>query len=146
MVLFAPFMFTLKIEQKGRNNAQSIPNKKKKGHGDKDQGHNVDNNPDADAFAMFSSSSLVCERDKEELNALREQVEDLQKKLLEKDELLKSAEMSKDQMNSVYAKLDALSLQYSEKDSMIKSIHSQLSDAKVLKIAFCFCWLKYIYQ
>lgn len=125
------FVCILKIEQKGRNNGQSIPTKKKKDHRDKDQAHNVVDNPDADSFAMFSSSSLVSERDKEELITLREQVEDLQKKLLEKDELLKSAEMSKDQMNSVYAKLDALSLQSAEKDSMIKSIHSQLSDAKV---------------
>ncbi|CAK9312203.1 unnamed protein product [Citrullus colocynthis] len=120
-----------KIEQKGRNNGQSIPTKKKKDHGDKEQGHNVDNNADADGFSMFSSSSLVSERDKEELITLREQVEDLQKKLLEKDELLKSAEISKDQMNNVYAKLDALSLQSAEKDSTIKSIHSQLSDAKI---------------
>lgn len=120
-----------KTEQKGRNNGQSIPTKKRKDHGDKYQGHNGDNNPDADGFSMFSSSSLVSERDNEELITLREQVEDLQKKLLEKDELLKSAETAKDQMNSVYAKLDALSLQSAEKDSMIKSINSQLSDAKI---------------
>uniref|UniRef100_A0A9I9CDL3 Protein MICROTUBULE BINDING PROTEIN 2C n=1 Tax=Cucumis melo TaxID=3656 RepID=A0A9I9CDL3_CUCME len=120
-----------KIEQKGRNNGQSIPTKKKKDHGDKEEGHNVDNNGDANGFSMFSSSSLVSEKEKEELITLREQVEDLQKKLLEKDELLKSAEMSKDQMNNVYSKLDALSLQSAEKDSMIKSIHSQLSDAKI---------------
>ncbi|XP_022994253.1 protein MICROTUBULE BINDING PROTEIN 2C-like isoform X2 [Cucurbita maxima] len=80
---------------------------------------------------VLSSSSLVSERDNEELTTLREQLEDLQKKLLEKDELLKSAEMSNDQMNSVYAKLDALNLRSAEKDSMIKSIHSQLSDAKI---------------
>ncbi|KGN64081.1 protein MICROTUBULE BINDING PROTEIN 2C isoform X2 [Cucumis sativus] len=120
-----------KIEQKGKNNGQSIPTKKKKDHGDKEEGHNVDNNGDANGFSMFSSSSLVSEKEKEELITLREQVEDLQKKLLEKEELLKSAEMSKDQMNNVYSKLDALSLQSAEKDSMIKSIHSQLSDAKI---------------
>ncbi|XP_022955320.1 protein MICROTUBULE BINDING PROTEIN 2C-like isoform X3 [Cucurbita moschata] len=80
---------------------------------------------------VLSSSSLASERDNEELTTLREQLEDLQKKLLEKDELLKSAEMSNDQMNSVYAKLDALNLQSAEKDSMMKSIHSQLSDAKI---------------
>lgn len=119
--------------------------RRKKDHGDKEQGHNVDNNADADGFSMFSSSSLVSERDKEELITLREQVEDLQKKLLEKDELLRSAEMSKDQMNNVYAKLDALSLQSAEKDSTIKSIHSQLSDAKVptnyvLFIEIIFIW------
>jgi len=127
----------LKIEQKGRNIGHSVPTKNKKDHGDKDQGRDVDNNPDADAFAVLSSSSLASERDNEELTTLREQLEDLQKKLLEKDELLKSAEMSNDQMNSVYAKLDALNLQSAEKDSMMKSIHSQLSDAKVpIKLHF----------
>ncbi|XP_023001135.1 protein MICROTUBULE BINDING PROTEIN 2C-like isoform X1 [Cucurbita maxima] len=120
-----------KMEQKGRHNGQSIPTKKKKDHGVKDQSNNVDSNSDADGFSVFSSSSLVSERDKEELITLREQVEDLRKKLLEKDELLKSAEMSKDQMNNVYAKLDALNLQSAEKDSRIKMIHSQLSDAKI---------------
>ncbi|KAG6572914.1 Protein MICROTUBULE BINDING PROTEIN 2C, partial [Cucurbita argyrosperma subsp. sororia] len=117
--------------KKGRNIGHSVPTKNKKDHGDKDQGRDVDNNPDADAFAVLSSSSLASERDNEELTTLREQLEDLQKKLLEKDELLKSAEMSNDQMNSVYAKLDALNLQSAEKDSMMKSIHSQLSDAKI---------------
>lgn len=67
----------------------------------------------------------------EELRALRDQVADLQRKLSEKDELLKSAEISKGQMTSEIAKLDELTRQVSEKDSVAKSTQQQLSDAKV---------------
>lgn len=67
----------------------------------------------------------------EELLALRDQVVDLQRKLSEKDDLLKSAEISKGQMTSEIAKLDELKQQVSEKDSVAKSTHQQLSDAKV---------------
>lgn len=67
----------------------------------------------------------------EELLALRDQVVDLQRKLSEKDELLKSAETSKGQMTLEIAKLDELKQQVSEKDSAAKSTQKQLSDAKV---------------
>lgn len=66
-----------------------------------------------------------------ELLALRNQVVDLQKKLSEQDELLKSAEVSKGQMTSEIAKLNELKQQVSEKDSVAKSTQKQLSDAKV---------------
>ena len=79
---------------------------------------------------------MASEKDKEELIALREQVEDLQRKLAEKDELLKSAEISKSQMSAVHDKLDELKQQAAEKDSLIKSTQLQLSDAKV---CYCFC-------
>ena len=120
-------------DAKGRNAAQSIPTKKQRDHADKDQGNNASNNEDgsSDSFSIFSSRAVPTEKDREELIALREQVEELQRKLLEKDELLKSAEISKTQMNSVHAKLEELKLQAAEKDSLIKSTHLQLSDAKV---------------
>jgi hypothetical protein len=76
-------------------------------------------------------------KDAEELIALREQVEDLQRKLLEKDELLKSAEVSKNQMNAVHAEFDEVKLQVAEKDSLIKSTQLQLSNAKVLTYIAC---------
>ncbi|XP_059642570.1 protein MICROTUBULE BINDING PROTEIN 2C isoform X2 [Cornus florida] len=116
-------------DQKGKNASQSIPTKKRRDHGDKDQGNNQDGC--ADSFSIFSSRALPSEKDREELTALREQVEDLQRKLSEKDELLKSAEISKNQMTSVHAKLDELKHQAAEKDSLIKSIQLQLSDAKI---------------
>lgn len=62
---------------------------------------------------------------------LKEQVGDLQGKLLEKDELLKSAENSKNQMNDLKTKFDELMRQASEKDTLLKSAQHQLSDTKV---------------
>ncbi|KAG2664382.1 hypothetical protein I3760_16G079700 [Carya illinoinensis] len=119
------------IESKGRNAAQSIPAKKRRDPGDKDQGINGSNNPDADSFSIFSSRALAAEKDREELAILKEQVEDLKMRLSEKDELLKSAEISKNQLNAVHAKLDELKHQAAEKDSLIKSTQLQLSDAKI---------------
>lgn len=56
---------------------------------------------------------------------------DLQRKLSEKDELLKSAEISEGKLKSEIAKLDELKQQVSEKDFVAKSTQQQLSDAKV---------------
>lgn len=111
--------------------AQSLPPKKKKDHGDKDLGKKASSNQDAESFSIFSSRALASEKEKEELVALREEVEDLRRKLLEKDELLKLAESSKSEMNAVQLKLDELKLQVQEKDSLVKSTQLQLSDAKV---------------
>ncbi|XWS60399.1 hypothetical protein CRYUN_Cryun07bG0033300 [Craigia yunnanensis] len=112
---------------KGRNAAQSIPVRKKKDQVDK----NDCNNQDGDSYSIFSSRALTAEKKNEELVALREQLEDLQRKLMEKDELLKSAEISKNQINDVHAELDKLKLHAAEKDSLVKSIQMQLSDAKI---------------
>ncbi|KAF2312900.1 hypothetical protein GH714_040960 [Hevea brasiliensis] len=81
--------------------------------------------------SQFFPGDLAAEKDLEELVRLREQIEDLQRKLLEKDELLKSAEISKNQMNVVYTTLDELKHEAAEKDSIIKSTQLQLSDAKI---------------
>ncbi|XP_050220652.1 protein MICROTUBULE BINDING PROTEIN 2C [Mercurialis annua] len=118
-------------DPKGRNASQSIPAKKKRERGDKDHNKDGGNNQDSDNFSIFSSRSLTSEKDLEELVTLREQLEDLQMKLAEKDELLKSAEISKNQMNTVHGKLDELKHQALEKDSVIKSTQLQLSDAKI---------------
>ncbi|XWS51265.1 hypothetical protein CRYUN_Cryun12cG0161900 [Craigia yunnanensis] len=112
---------------KGRNAAQSIPVRKKKDQVDK----NGSNNQDGDSYSIFSSRALAAEKENEELVSLREQLEDLQRKLLEKDELLKSAEISKNQINDVHAELDKLKRHAAEKDSLVKSIQLQLSDAKI---------------
>ncbi|KAF8408245.1 hypothetical protein HHK36_007393 [Tetracentron sinense] len=121
-------------EPKGRKAAQSIPTKKRRDLGDKDPGKNFSReNQDvcADDFSIFSSRAMAVEKDTEELIILREQVEDLQKKLLEKDVLLKSTEISKNEMTALRAKLDELKHQVAEKDSLIRSAHLQLSDAKI---------------
>ncbi|CAL0330574.1 unnamed protein product [Lupinus luteus] len=115
---------------KGRNIGQSIPIKKKVDRGEKEQGKNGSQNSDAD-FSMFSSRTLTSDNDTEDLIILKEQVEELQKKLWEKDELLKSAENSREQMNVFNAKLEELKHQTLEKDSLLKYTQQQLIDAKI---------------
>ncbi|XP_052179824.1 protein MICROTUBULE BINDING PROTEIN 2C isoform X2 [Diospyros lotus] len=119
------------IEPKGKSAAQSLPPKKPRDHADKHQGKNLNDNRDggSDNFSIFSSSAIQMEN--EELITLREQVEDLQRRLLEKDEILKSAEISKTQVSSTHAKLEEMKLQTAEKDSLLKSTQLQLSDAKI---------------
>ncbi|KAF5933789.1 hypothetical protein HYC85_029960 [Camellia sinensis] len=111
---------------------QSIPTKKRRDQADKDQGKIARDNQDGCSycFSIFSSRALPTEKDREELIALKEQVEDLQRKLLEKEELLKSAEISKTQMTSMKAKFEELKHQATNKDSLIKSTQLQLCDAK----------------
>ncbi|RWR94961.1 restin [Cinnamomum micranthum f. kanehirae] len=121
-------------DQKGRKIAQTNPSKKRRdfGNGDLSKIMSRDNQDGcADDFSVFSSSSLAVERDREELITLREQVENLQKKLLEKDEALKIAENSLNQMSSVHARLDELKQQVTEKDLSLRSAHMQLSDVKI---------------
>ncbi|CAN6578032.1 unnamed protein product [Malus baccata var. baccata] len=117
-----------KVEQKGRNAAQSIPARQKRDHGDKGSSKNA-GSLDADSFSSFSSRASAAE--KEELDTLRVLVDDLQKKVSEKEELLKSSEVSKDQMNTVQAKLNEYKHQVVEKDTVIKAAKQQLSDAKI---------------
>lgn len=74
---------------------------------------------------------MESEKDKDDLIRLTQQVEELQRKLLEKDDILKSLEISKDQMTLVHEKLEDLKHQVEEKDSLVKSTQSQLSDTKV---------------
>lgn len=63
--------------------------------------------------------------------ALRNEVEDLKRQLSEKDELLKSAELSECEMASLHLKFDELKNDITGKDLQIKSTQLQLSDAKV---------------
>ncbi|CAJ2664681.1 unnamed protein product [Trifolium pratense] len=114
------------IDSKSRNVAQSISATKTRDHGANEQGQN-----DADSFSMFSGRAFTSEKDIEELATLKEQIGDLQLKLREKDELLKSAENLRDQMNAANAKLDEMKHQVSEKDGSLKYTQQQLSDAKI---------------
>ncbi|KAK4362322.1 hypothetical protein RND71_017563 [Anisodus tanguticus] len=99
----------------------------------RDQNKNVGGDQDgfAENVSVLSSRSYLSEKDREELMALGEQVEDLQKKLSEKDELLKEVEISKNEMASIYGKLDEMKKEYAEKDLLLKSTQAQLSYAKV---------------
>ncbi|WJX90118.1 hypothetical protein P8452_72049 [Trifolium repens] len=116
-------------DSKSRNVAQSISATKIRDHGANEQGQNENNN--SDSFSMFSGRAFTSEKDIEELATLKEQIGDLQLKLREKDELLKSAENLRDQMNAVNAKLDEMKHHVSEKDGSLKYTQQQLSDAKI---------------
>ncbi|KAH9331342.1 hypothetical protein KI387_003450, partial [Taxus chinensis] len=74
-----------------------------------------------------------------ELLRLESQIEELQKKLAEKEELLKSTESSANQIEMMQVKLEELQQHIQEKDSLIKSSHLQfchkkneLADVKLL--------------
>ncbi|KAI4341476.1 hypothetical protein MLD38_026195 [Melastoma candidum] len=117
-------------EPKGRNIPQSIPRKNKRDTGDNDSVKDGGGgSQDGDGFAMYSSKTLAAER--EELARLRDKVEDLQWKLVEKEEVLKSAEITKGEMTSVCAQNEELRHEAGEKDSVIRSIQLQLSDARI---------------
>ncbi|KAH6828266.1 hypothetical protein C2S53_014204 [Perilla frutescens var. hirtella] len=111
----------------GRN--ASLSTKKARDQGDKDPNRNA--SQDTDNLSVFSSRTSLSEKDREELMALRDQVEDLKRQLSEKDELLKSAELSMNEMASIHTRIDELESETAEKDSLIKSTQLQLSDAKV---------------
>ncbi|GAB4845350.1 hypothetical protein Ancab_038758 [Ancistrocladus abbreviatus] len=121
------------IDPKGRNAAKSMPGKKRGDNSDKDQDRNsnIVTDGSTDGFSVFSSTNMASEKDRGELIALKEQVEDLQQKLLEKGELLRAAEDSKSQISSMQAKFDELKQYAAEKDCIIKSTQLQLSDAKI---------------
>ncbi|KAJ0578065.1 putative microtubule binding protein 2C [Helianthus annuus] len=108
---------------KGRN-AHSIPGKKRRENGGDEQVGG------GDGASIFSSSALLT-KEREELVELREKVEDLQRKLLEKDEILKAAEASKGEMSSVNNMLNEVKKQASEKDALLRSTQAQLADLKI---------------
>ncbi|XP_019153095.1 PREDICTED: GRIP domain-containing protein RUD3 isoform X2 [Ipomoea nil] len=121
-------LYNKNAEAKGRNASQSILTKRQR-----DQNKNVGSNLDgcSDSLSGLSSRSSLSEKEREELTALREQVEDLQRKLLEKDELLKEVENSKNEIASLHSKLDEMQKEFAEKDSLLRSTQMQLSDAKI---------------
>ncbi|KAG8057117.1 hypothetical protein GUJ93_ZPchr0002g24291 [Zizania palustris] len=70
------------------------------------------------------------QKQREELAALQEQLSGLQKKLLEKDEALRSAEHLIRRISAANAAVDELRNQLSEKESLIESTGSELHGAK----------------
>lgn len=131
------------LESKGRNTAQSMPNKKKRDHIDKED------NKDNDRLASFTTRGLVAEKE-DELLLLRGQLDELHRKLSAKDDLLKSAEITQARLQ---ADLEELQHECAKKDLLFKSIQLQLSDAKVpaiqqnnvttdcLTASFSFCFI-----
>ncbi|KAL3655272.1 hypothetical protein CASFOL_001058 [Castilleja foliolosa] len=118
------------LSKKTAGKSATLLTKKQKDQGDNDRTAATLQGGCAENFSI-SSENLLSEKDKEELLALRDQVEDLKKHLSEKDELLKSAELSKSEMATIQMKFDELKNEAAEKDSLIKSTQLQLSDAKI---------------
>ncbi|ONK69365.1 uncharacterized protein A4U43_C05F22090 [Asparagus officinalis] len=102
---------------------KTTPGKKQRDNGNKlqhgNQGGSVDD------------CSENVQKDRFELTLLREQVDSLQRKLLEKEEALKTAEDSAKQMNMAYVSINELRHQVAEKDALIKSANSELYNAKI---------------
>lgn len=121
----APSQFRKVTDPSGRKTSRSNSAKKRR-----DIGDNGNLESATDDFSIFSSTAAPgnIQKDREELAKLREQVDDLQKKLLEKDEALKSAE---NLMNQTNTSLDDLRHQVVDQDSLIKSTNSQLYNAKI---------------
>ncbi|XP_021731038.1 interaptin-like [Chenopodium quinoa] len=113
-----------------RDSKKNSRNGVKSKHADKVQDKYSKNDTDGSPDDQSVSSATMA-AEKEELNSLREQVEDLRRQLAEKDELLKAAEKSKNQINLIQSQVNELKQFASEKDSLVKSSLSQLNDAKI---------------
>ncbi|MCL7035579.1 hypothetical protein MKW94_009530 [Papaver nudicaule] len=111
--------------------AQSVPSKKHRdclcGDHDKNKGKN------AKSYELPTCNSRASTKvnSREEFIKLQERVEQLQRKLSEKDELLKSAQVSMKQMAALNADVSKMKKQVTGKDSLIESTHLKLSDTQV---------------
>lgn len=112
-------------EAKGRKPVHFVPTKK--------QMETAHNNLDAvsDDFSILTAKSSISEKEREELILLREQVEELRQKLIEKEEVLKSAEESINRFSLALTEIGDLKHQIEEKDSLVRSVHLQLNETKV---------------
>ncbi|KAL9255720.1 MICROTUBULE BINDING PROTEIN 2C-like protein [Drosera capensis] len=122
------------LDSRSRNGIKPANGRKRGDQIDKDLSKNSNLTADGSADANSNSASpatVAAEKDREELTALSKQVENLQQKLLEKDELLKESENDKNQMSLMQAKLVELKRLTAEKNISIKSAQHQLSDAKI---------------
>ncbi|XP_042447407.1 protein MICROTUBULE BINDING PROTEIN 2C-like [Zingiber officinale] len=92
---------------------------------------NAQRNKQKDSSNGFTVETEKLQKDQEELNILKEQINDLQRKILEKDEALESADSEINQLRVTYISIDELRAQIAEKDSMVKSNNSLLNNAKI---------------
>ncbi|KAK3132201.1 hypothetical protein QOZ80_6AG0517390 [Eleusine coracana subsp. coracana] len=112
---------------------QSVSAKQRRdpGPGDTVKKCNLDLNGENGSIAALSLSGAD-NKPKDEMAVLHEQIDELQKKLLEKEEGLRSAESLVSEMNEAYSTIDVLRRQVADKESLIRSINSQLQDAKII--------------
>ncbi|XP_062228683.1 protein MICROTUBULE BINDING PROTEIN 2C-like isoform X2 [Phragmites australis] len=112
---------------------QSVSVKKRRDPGDAAKKGTPDSNGENGPVASTCLSGPENKpKDKYEMTVLREQIDELQKKLLEKEEALRSAESSVSEMNVAYSTIDELRRQVAEKEALIRSTNSQLHDAKIM--------------
>jgi predicted nucleic acid-binding Zn-ribbon protein len=105
--------------------------KKRRDPGDGVRKVTSDLNGENGSVAALSLSEAE-NKPKDEMTDLREQIDKMQKKLLEKEEALRSAENLVNEMNEAYSTIDELRRQVAEKEALIRSINSHLQDAKVI--------------
>ncbi|KAL6909635.1 hypothetical protein ACP4OV_001294 [Aristida adscensionis] len=110
---------------------QSVSAKKRRDPGDAPKKSTPDSNGENGSVVPLGISGAE-NKPKDDITELREQINELQKKLLEKEEALRSAESSVSEMNAAYATIDELRRQVAEKETLIRSINSQLHDAKIM--------------
>ncbi|XP_008647284.1 TMV-MP30 binding protein 2C isoform X2 [Zea mays] len=110
---------------------QSVSAKKRRDPGDVSKKSTPDSNGDNGLVVPLSLSGAE-NKPKDDVAGLREQVDYLQKKLLEKEEALRSAESLVTEMNAAYATIDELRRLVSDKEALIRSTNSQLHDAKIM--------------
>uniref|UniRef100_A0A7N0V149 Uncharacterized protein n=1 Tax=Kalanchoe fedtschenkoi TaxID=63787 RepID=A0A7N0V149_KALFE len=120
-------------KKKGRRTSEYVPGKELSILGEKDRSQSCrkDGGGVADSSSDLFQKALEAEKNREEINVLNVQLEDLRQKLLEKDELLKAAEISRNQLTAAQGELNELQFQIGKKDSMLKAVERQLSDAKI---------------
>ncbi|KAH7674361.1 hypothetical protein IHE45_08G068000 [Dioscorea alata] len=90
-----------------------------------------DNRDNEDYDGLSTISSKDAQKDRDEVIKLLQDVNELQKKLSEKEEALKSAEDLLNQMSTAYASLEDLRSQVAEKDSLVKSSNLELYNVKI---------------
>ncbi|KAJ0989689.1 hypothetical protein J5N97_008045 [Dioscorea zingiberensis] len=124
-----------KVDMKARRTAQSVYAKKQSDVGDSAlQKFAHDGDGVADDCRTFTSNPSTAGdllKAREDVTMLRQQLDDLERKILEKDQALKVAEDSLNQMKAIKMQLDELKHQAAEKDSLIKVSNSQLSNAQI---------------
>ncbi|KAI3885237.1 hypothetical protein MKW98_002629 [Papaver atlanticum] len=110
--------------------AQSVPSKK---HRDCLCDHDKNKGKNAKSYELPTCNSRASTKvgDREEFIRLQERVEKLQRKLSEKDELLKSAQVSMKQMAALNADVPKMKKQVAGKDSLIGSTHLKLFGTQV---------------
>ncbi|CAO2841382.1 unnamed protein product [Amaranthus hypochondriacus] len=113
----------------GNCHLQNNKNGVKSKHGDKVQGIHFKNDTDEtrdDLSAVLLANMAI---EKEVLNCLREQLEDLRRQS-GKDQLLKEAEAAKNKISTIQSQVNELKQLAAEKDSLTKSRNCHLQNNK----------------